>query len=90
MKKQSPLPLSRILPEPADGTNLVMITHKGDKLLVWRDDRTARSRQSLPGANREDRWFDSGEEWHLPVDWDTITSGVRVIYAVQQTPLIGR
>lgn len=45
--------VSRLLPEPADGSMLVVDDGDGERTVIWRDDAEAKRWGGMPG----ERWF---------------------------------
>lgn len=78
--------LSKDLPEPPDGTRLVVQRPDGTLIAFWRDDETARE----DGAEwPNERWYaqESSGGWTEPVNWAYALKGVKAVYPVGETPL---
>lgn len=76
--------LSNILPEPPDGTMVVLMEGERDRRLIWRDDKEAC--EWWAEANTQ-RWYDetSGIDGD-PMTWETQLFGATAVYVVPSEP----
>lgn len=72
------------LPEPPDGTNLVIRDSNGEWHLICRNDQDAAESLDEPG---DERWFSS--EWSYPEyeTWASILTYAVAVYRVDAKPL---
>lgn len=75
--------LSDVMPEPADGTMVVLIhKHGGGPYLIWRDDEES---QQCSTEYPEERWFD-GSTTDDPLDWAEVTKYAEAAHIVPARP----
>lgn len=70
------------MPEPPDGTMLVLIETLGYRRIIWRNDSDSHSRYE------DERWFDHHDS--DPMNWVNVMMYAEKVYAVSTQPIYTR